>query len=259
MLFDLSSPRRKNVVRVVYGALAVLFAGGFILFGIGSESGAGGLFDGLFGDGGGSGSTAEQYEQQIEDAESTLETDPQNATALTTLAQYRYLSGAAQLEQDEATLQPTLTEDARQELEAAVDAWNRYLDTDPKNPNVGTAGNMVQAFVLLGDAEGAIEAQKILVEANPSAGTYSRLASFYYADLNFKAGDEAAAKAVADAPKADRKQLEKQLDGAREFYVKQEKRLEKLPADSATGEQALDSPFGGLGGEQPGIPAPVAP
>lgn len=258
MLFDLSSPRRKNVVRVVYGALAVLFAGGFILFGIGSESGAGGLFDGLFG-GGGSGSTAEQYEQQIEDAESTLETDPDNAAALTTLAQYRFLSGTAQLEQDEATLQPTLTDEARQEYEAAVEAWNRYLETDPKNPNVGTAGNMVQAFAFLGDAEGAIRAQEILVEANPSAGTYSRLASFHYANFDFKAGDEAAAKAIADAPKADRKGLEKQLESAREFYVKEEKRLDKLPADAATGEQGLDSPFGGLGGQQPGVPAPVAP
>ena len=81
MLFDLSSPRRKNVVRVVYGALALLFAGGFIFFGIGSEGGGGGLFDGIFGDGGG-GSTAEQFEQQIEDAEKKLETDPADQRAL---------------------------------------------------------------------------------------------------------------------------------------------------------------------------------
>ena len=257
MIFDLSSPGRKTVIRIVYGTLAFLFLIGFVGFGIGGELGGGGIIDSITGSGG-SGSTAEQYEQQIEDAESKLETDPENPGALTTLAQYRYLSGSAQLDQDEATLQPILTEEAQQEFEAAVDAWNRYLETEPRKPNVGTAGQMVQAFVYLGDAESAIEAQKILVDENPSAGTYATLASFYYADFNFKAGDEAAAKAVADARGAERKQLETELERTREFYVKQEKRLDNLPEGATPGGAALDSPFGGLGGGL-GAPAPVAP
>ena len=98
MLFDLSSPGRKNVIRVVYGVLALLFPVGFVGFGIGGELGGGGLFDSLSG-GGGDGVTAEQFEQQIEDAEAALETNPaRRAGAAATLADYRYLSGHAQLE-----------------------------------------------------------------------------------------------------------------------------------------------------------------
>ena len=97
MLFDLSSPRRKNVVRVVYGGLAVLFAGGFIFFGIGCESGGGGLFDGIFGDGDGGDRRAVRAADRGRRA--ALETNPADEKALATLAEYRYLSGQAQLEQ----------------------------------------------------------------------------------------------------------------------------------------------------------------
>ena len=36
MLFDLQSPRRKRVVQVVFGLLAVLFAVSFVFLGIGT-------------------------------------------------------------------------------------------------------------------------------------------------------------------------------------------------------------------------------
>ena len=253
MLFDLSSPRRKTAMRIIYGLLAFLFFIGFVGFGIGGELGGGGLFDSL---GGGSGSTAEQYEQQIDDAESKLEADPENPNALLTLARYRYLSGTSQLEQDPTTGQVGLTDESRQEFEAAVEAWTRYLETDPAKPDVGTAGNMVQAYYALNDAEGGAIAQRIQAEANPSAGTYTRLAFFEYASYNFKAADEAAKRALAEAPKSEAKAIEKQLDQYRETAEKQKRQLDKLPADAATGEQALDSPFGTLGD---GSTAPIAP
>ncbi len=256
MLFDLSSPRRKNVVRVVYGGLAVLFAGGFIFFGIGSESGGGGLFDGIFGDGDG-GDTAEQFKQQIEDAEAALETNPADEKALATLAEYRYLSGQAQLDVDEATGAPILTEEARGEFEAAIDAWARYLETDPQRPDVGAAGQVVQAYVLLGNAEGAADAQEILAEANPSAGAYSTLAYYRYADFDFKRGDEAAALAIENANQNQRKAVEKQLDQLRESAVKEEKRIEKLSDSEAGAEAGLQSPFGGL--DQGGGVPPTSP
>ena len=256
MIFDLSSPGRKNVVRVVYGVLAALFLIGFVGFGIGGELGGGGIFDSL---GGGSGSTADEYEQQIEDAEKKLETDPQNVNALTTLAQYRFLSGTAQLDQDETTGAVTLTDESRQEFESAVDAWTRYLKTDPAKPDVTTAANMVRAYQALGNAEGAAEAQQILAENNPSAGTYSQLAFFRYSAYDIEGGDEAAKKAVEEAPPADAKSTEKQLDRVRGLAVKQKKKLDKLPKDGASGEQALDTPFGGLGDSGGAAPAPIAP
>lgn len=254
MIFDLSSPGRKTVVRIVYGTLALLFFVGFVGFGIGGELGSGGIFDGLTG--GSDSSTASQYEQQIEDAESKLETDPENPAALVDLARYRYLSGQSQLEQDEQTLQVSLTEESRQEFEAAVAAWDDYLATDPKKPDVATAGNMVQAYIFLADAEGAAEAQEIVADANPSGAQYLRLATYRYADFDFKGGDQAADQARKAAKPEELKPLEKQLDQAREFAQKQQKLAEKQGGDTAAGEQALESPFGGLGGESA---APAAP
>ena len=259
MLFDLSSPRRKNVVRVVYGGLALLFAGGFIFFGIGSEGGGGGLFDGIFGDGGG-GSTAEQFEQQVEDAESKLESDPEDQRALQELAYYRTQSGISQLEQDEATGLPVVNEDARGELEAAIDAWNRYLDTNPNKPDLATASQIVQAYVLFDDASGAAQTQEVLAKADPSSNTFGTLANYLYADNDFKGGDVAAERAVEEAKAADRNSIEKQLDRLREQWQKRQKQLEKQ-AESGQGaegaEGALSSPFGGVD-PQSGVP-PTGP
>ena len=258
MLFDLSSPGRKNIIRVVYGVLALLFLVGFVGFGIGGEIGGGGIIDSITG-GGGSGSTAEQYEQQIEDAEEKLEADPENERALADLAQYRYLSGQAQLDIDETTGAPRLTEEARGEFEASVAAWTDYLALKPQNPDVATAGNVVQAYVFLNDVDGAIEAQRILAEANPSAGTYSTLAYYQYAAFEFEAGDRSRDLALAEAKPAQRKQVERQLETIREQAVKFEKQQEKLP-DSATGGTGIDDPFGPLdpSGTDPTAP-PVVP
>jgi tetratricopeptide (TPR) repeat protein len=257
MLFDLSSPGRKRVIRVVYAVLAFLFFIGFVGFGIGTDQGIGGLFDSITGNGGDS-STAGQYEQQIEDAEDKLEEDPTNERALKDLVQYRYGSGAAQLEIDESTGQPTgLTDESRDEFEAAIEAWNRYVETDPAKVDLTTATNVVQAYQLLGDYGGAAEAQALLVKANPSASDYGRLAFFYYADLNFKKGDEAADKAVAEAKPALKKQTEKQLSQLRESAQKFQKQQEKL-SNSATGESELQTPFGGLDQSGQGLP-PTAP
>ena len=262
MLFDLSSPRRKNVVRVVYGALALLFAGGFIFFGIGSEGGGGGLFDGIFGDGGG-GSTAEQFEQQVEDAEEKLETDPEDQRALQELAYYRTQSGISQLEQDEATGLPVVNEDARGELEAAIDAWNRYLDTNPNKPDLATASQIVQAYVLFDDATGAARTQEILAEADPSSGAFGTLANYLYADDDFKGGDAAAQRAIEEAQPAQRKSIEKQLDRLREQWQKRQKQLEKQAKQAESGqgaegaEGALSDPFGGVSPDS-GVP-PTGP
>jgi tetratricopeptide (TPR) repeat protein len=255
VLFDLSSPGRKNIIRVVYGVLALLFLVGFVGFGIGGEIGGGGIVDSLTG-GGGDGDTAEQFEQQIEDAEAALETNPADEKALANLAEYRYLSGQAQLDVDETTGAPILTEEARSEFEAAIDAWTRYLETDPAKPDVGAAGQVVNAYVLLNNAEGAADAQQIIADANPSVGTIGVLARFRYFDLDLKGGDAA----VAELEKLDGGGVDatvKQLEALREQVVKEKKRLAKLPDSEAGAEEGLQSPFGGLG--QDGSVPPTSP
>ena len=254
MLFDLSSPGRKNVVRVVFGLLALLFAVGFIGFGIGGEVGGGGILDSL---GGGGGSTADQFEDQIEDAEDRLDSDPTNQKALERLAFYRAQSGFAQLEIDEATGQPVgLTEESRQEFEAAIAAWTKYLDGADK-PDAATAGQMIRAYQSLGDSEGAADTQEVLVAADPSFVGYRDLTYLRYLDLDLKRGDQALDKARVEADPGNDAQI-KQLTKLREQVVKQKKRLAKQPGGAEEGAPQLENPFGGLSPDGGGLP-PIEP
>ena len=255
MLFDLSSPGRKTVIRIVYGVLAALFLVGFVGFGIGGELGGGGIIDSITGNGG-DGDTAEQYQEQIEDAEARLETDPQDDRALASLVQYRFLSGSAQVETDEAGRPVGLTEESRAEFESAVEVWGRYVDADPRRIDDTAAAYAVQAFAFLGDAGGAAAAQELVAEAEPGTNNYFLLAQYRYADGDFKGGDEAADLAIEEAPADQRKQVEKALDEIRATAQKVEKQTEKA-AEAGDGGGQLESPFGGLGSEG-GVP-PTAP
>jgi tetratricopeptide (TPR) repeat protein len=238
VLFDLSSPRRKTVVRIVYGTLAFLFLIGFIGFGIGGNiGGGGGILDalGLGGDDAGEQSVAEQYKQQIEDAEKRIAADPDNAGALNDLTYYRFLSGAAQIDQQTGEVTP----EARSEFAAADEAWQDYLTADPPQPDPATAARMVQAYGALGDLEAAAEAQEIVVADRASAPAYLQLALIYYSDYNFKKGDEAGAKAVEEAPQQSKKNVQKQIDRIREAAEKQQKAQAKLPKSEEIPEPSL--------------------
>ena len=233
--------------------LALLFLVGFVGFGIGGELGGGGDHVDSPTGGGGDGDTAEQFEEQIDDAERGLETNPIDEKALATLAESRYL-GQVQLDVDEATGALVLTEEARGEFEAAIDAWTSATTKTRtgRRGRGGTSPSRHSSF--FGDAEGAADTQEILAEDNNlSAGTYSTLANFAYADFDFKRGDEAAQRAVEEVSPQEKKTVEKQLDQLREAYVKEEKRIEKLPDAEEGAEAGLQSPFGGLdqGGEVP--------
>lgn len=255
MLFDLSSPGRKNVIRVVYGVLAFLFLLGFVGFGIGGELGSGGIIDSLTG-GGGGGSTADQFEEQIEDAEKQLEGDPENPRALEELVTLRFQSGQVQLDVNEQTGVPTVSEEARGEFEASVEMWGRYVQTEPKKVDITTASSAVNAYRFLEDAEGAAEAQQLLAESDPSTNSYSTLAFFRFAALDFKGGDEAVALAVKEAKPSERKQIERQLSSIR----KQAERLKKAQGKAPPGSEGagLQDPFGSLNPGGGAVP-PTAP
>ncbi len=259
MLFDLKSGKRRRVVQVVFGFLAFIFFISFVGFGIGSDV-TGGIFDAI-GLGGGSSSNDPQYEEQIDDAEATLDTDPDNQKALLDLVRYHYLSATSSgVETDPTTGQTSISEEAHTELEQAAQAWTDYLKTDPKTTDLNTAANAAQVFVLLGDAEGAAGAQAIVAENGPkSAAAYGQLAFYYYAAGEMKKGDEAAKQAVAAAPASDADQIEKNLASLRKQAVKQQEAIKEQQEQGGAeaGEQQLQDPFGGLGGA--GTTPPVTP
>ena len=263
MLFDLRTGKRRRVVQVVFGAMAVLFGASFLFFGIGSEA-SGGLAD-LFGFGTNSQNTGNpQFDQEIEDAENAVEADPKDEKALLELAEVRYQAGQFELEADPETGQPVVTDEAKTNFESALDSWEQYLALKPKRIDAGTAAIMAQAYVQLNDAEGAAEAQRVVAEDNPSAGTYGNLALYLYASGDIEGGDEAAQLAVKNAEPGQAEQIEKQLAQIGEEAVKLQKAAEKQAKsageEGSTAGAPIEDPFGSLGGGTGGLGgAPPAP
>jgi hypothetical protein len=257
VLFDLKSGKRRRVVQVVFGGLALLFAVGFVGFGIGGETG-GGIAD-LLGDDSGN-DVSSQYDAQIEEAEKKLAAQPKDPKALTDLARYRYLSGQENLSFDEETGTATLTEEARSEWNAALDAWEQLLKTNPKDVDPQVGGQMICAYLpplpicqVLApaddlDLEGAAQTQRILAEEDEGPGGYTQLAAFLYFDGDVKGGDEAAAQALDRAEPNQRERLEKELDKLKQDAEKYVKAQEATSQAGAPGDDPqLQNPLGGFG------------
>jgi hypothetical protein len=253
MLFDLRG-KRKRLIQVIYAMLAVLMGSGLVLFGIGGSGN--GLLDSI-GGGGGSGSTTGGFDDRATKIEHQLRRAPQNQQLLLQLARVRFLAGNTEVQAhtDPTTGQQTFTDTAINEFDKSASAWERYLKTKPKQPDVNVAAVVVQAYQALNDAHGAAETEKLVVAKHPSTGGYASLALFLYADGKFAEGDAAASKARSLAPKAKRTLVRQQLAQlrvrAKKFLVQQKKAQQ---AQKATGQNPLQNPLGPLGGGSTGAP-----
>lgn len=266
MLFDLQSGKRRRVVQVVFGALALLFAVSFVGFGIGGDV-SGGIFDAIgLGDGSSSSSTP-QYEDQIDSANQTLETDPKNERALLDLVQYHYLTAAGTeggVQRDEQTGIALVSTDAENELDQSVDAWERYLAAKPDRVSVEGATNAFQAENLLfqaalgnGDAgaalaaaEASAKAQQFVADQRGTASDYGTLATYLYYTGQVKQGDAAAEQAVKASEPASREQIEKAMKATAEQGAALFKEIQKRIKQGAAGQEgsSIEDPFGGIGG-----------
>lgn len=235
-----------------YALLAVLFLVGFLGFGIGVGGGPGGILDALgITDSGGGGSVTDQFDGQIEAAQQKLAKNPDDTQALLKLAENEYFKARTGVSQDQTTGQISISNDAHTDLGASADAWNKYLKVNKGKPDATVAAEMVTVFVLLNDADGASEAQRIVAEDQPSANSYGTLAQFEYLGGDLKAGDAAAKKALSLASKSQRKSYEKQLDQLRKQGVQVQKQLQKVKkqgggAATTPGANPLQNPLGGL-------------
>lgn len=258
MIFDLKSGKRRRVVQIVFGFLAVIFFLGFVGFGIGGDV-SGGIFDALGFGSGDTGSSSPQYEEQIEDAETTLETDPTNGQALAELARYNALSARENgIETDPMTGVTTIAEDARSDLEESVAAWERYLDTKPRSPDASVAVLISQAYRYLEDFDRAAVAQEIVAEEQGSFLSYLLLARDYYSEGEIKRGDAAGDRAVAAADASQRASVRKETDALAKLARELKERLEKQREQGgAAGGAAIEDPFSGLGAGGESAPAPV--
>jgi hypothetical protein len=220
MLFDLKGKRRR-VVQGVYLMLAILLGVGLVAFGIGSGVN-GGLSD-LFGGGGGSNKGDQIIQKKIDTAEKQLQANPTNTAALAEVIRGHYQLATAQSDPNTGQF----TKDASDDLGEAATAWEKYLATNPKKPDLGLARVMVQAYSGLAQINqgeqtaatrswtGAANATELIAAAKPTATNYVALVQYATLAGQTRKADLAGKKAVSLAPKKQRKSIEQQVAAAK--------------------------------------------
>ena len=205
MLFDLRG-RRRRAVQATYLMLAVLMGGGLVLFGIGGDV-SGGLVDAFKGGGGGS-SGDSALEDRVDRQEERLAKSPQNEAVLQNLVRDYYSLATSQ--RDSGTV--GFPADANDDLRKSSEYWQRYTGAVAGNPSADTARYALQVYDV-GALDRPKEAQKaaaILAEDSNDVASYLRLVAYAARAGDTRTADLAATKAVDLAPKAQRKQVEKQ-------------------------------------------------
>lgn len=241
MLFDLQGPR-KTFVKVIYLGLAILLAGGLVLFGIGSDVN-GGLAN-LFG-----GGSQGQLKEQVSQAQERVEKQPKNPEALAELIGARYnLAGDAENFNQETG---EFTEEGTEQLNLAKKNWATYKKLTKDDPDTVAANYAVQVFLGLQDAKGAMQVQELITEKDPNTANY--LALFLYAsyagDGLVQAGAKQKALELADADQLDEvkqqiKQVEQEV-GQKNADIQKQIQEQFAQQQQGSGGGAPGNPFGG--------------
>lgn len=208
MLFDLHGKRRR-FVQATYVAFAILLGGGLVLFGIGSDV-QGGLAD-FFTGRNDQGSAV--VEDQLDEAEQQLATNPDDPQALADVARINYQL-ATTTDPESRALGAIFAEDAQPRLEAAADAWQRYLEAERGRPDDSLAFLMVQVYGEQGlnQPEQAAEAAEVVASERGDPQAYLILAQYAALAGDDRQAELAGRRAVDLAPKAQREQVESQVD-----------------------------------------------
>jgi hypothetical protein len=207
MLFDLRG-RRRRAVQVTYLLLALLMGGGLVLFGIGGSV-SGGLLDAFKGGGGGpSGDSALQ--DRVNREQDRLAKSPQNVALLQNLIRDNYSLATSQ--RDSGTV--GFPDDAKDELRKAGAYWQRYVKAAGGEPSPDAARYALQVYdvTALNQPKEAQKAAAIIAKDSNDVASYLRLVSYAALAGDTRTADLAAKKAVDLAPKAERKQVEKQAE-----------------------------------------------
>jgi hypothetical protein len=277
VLFDLQTPRRRRVVRVVFGGLALIFAISFVFLGVGT-GGSGFSFSDLFGGGGGSSSTA--FDSDIKAAETQVAANPNNTVALGKLVQLHYSAANSNTDSNGAP-----TSDGIQHLREAADAWNKYVKATGGNLSPSVAVYALNVFDLLArvdfsqarsdtsaaealtdinaaidDWKSAAQAVQARIDKQPNAvnsNTYLTLAQYLYLAGDTKGGDQATAKAKTakgaqpsqvQSQLSQFKQLGQQLQAAIKQLTKQQQSTQGAGAGATGGGTSGGAnPLNGLG------------
>jgi hypothetical protein len=207
MLFDLRSRGRRRAVQGIYLGLAVLMAGGLILFGVGTGTGGGGLLNAFNGGGGNQKQVVSQQEKQ---ALAQVRANPNDPTGWGNLLQARWISAG-----QETTSAGTFTAAGIKELNGAIQAWQRYLSLT-KSPDPELAVTAARAYAKLGNFAGATSAwEKVTVGDPTAANGFECQAITAYAAGQTRLGDLASAKALTLVPKTQQLALKQSFQQAK--------------------------------------------
>ena len=249
MLFDLQGPR-KTFVKAIYLGLAILMAGGLVLFGIGSDVN-GGLAD-VFG-----GSPAGDLRKTVEKSEEAVAKDPKNRTALEDLIADRYALAGTEDNFNPETGE--FSEEGKAQLEAATEDWKAYLKLTNNKPEVTAASYAVSAFLGLQDAKGATQAQEFITQREPNAANYLALMLYalYAGDSVVASGAEVKARELAEG-KAELKEINAQIKQAKEEIGQRNEEVQKQiqeqfaqQSKQSQGGAIPSNPFQGAGAGAP--------
>jgi hypothetical protein len=242
------------VIRVVYAILALLMGASLFLVVGPVNIGA------LVGNSSSTSSAATALQEQAERIERRLAKNPDDEQLLVALTRARIGAGNAQLEGALESETPIVPPAAHEEYEVALQAWNRYLKQAGKEPSPSAAQLVAVTYFTLAEkgstsleeiqtnVNTAATAQQIVVDKQPSLGSFSQLAIYRYYEGSIAAGDRAAKQAATEATgKAEAKGIEKQLAEYRKRAVKfhQSVKTAEKQAQKAGREQLQKPP--GLG------------
>jgi hypothetical protein len=221
MLFDLRSPGRRRVIKTVYLFLALLIGVGLIGFGVGTGGNFGGLFSAAANGGGGSGTGNVTAQRALKKAEKAAKASPNSASAWANAGQKAFEVATLPNNYDSSV---GFTQNGHVALDKLKVAWTNYLRLLPNQPNLTFAEDVASAFspapAGVGDYPTAESAQEVVVQLQPNSYVqYEYLAYYAYYAKDIHNGDLAAAKAVALAPKNQRKSVKSTLASIRTGQV----------------------------------------
>jgi len=208
MLFDLRARGRRTTIKVIYVFLALLMGGGLVFFGIGGATN-GGLLDAFKGNG--STTSAQKVAQKKVDTAQKLVAVRRNDPAAWAALTKAFYQQAGVESSTDANNNTVYTDDGKKHLKQAGRSWDRYLQLSGDKADPSLAKQMTTVFAELNNPTEAVKTIEVVINREPTYGNYYQYATLAYAAGQTRKGDLAAAKAVALAPKDQRKDVQTQL------------------------------------------------
>lgn len=266
MLFDLRG-KRKRVIQVIYVLLAIIMAASLIVIGL-----PGNINPFTTGNGAVSQDLADSSIERAERIETRIAAEPNNTRAQEELIRARIAAGNNLIEIDQDTGAQTVTAEASTQYDLAAQAWEEYLKATRNQPEQSVAQVIANTLFTLSQDSTVAQFQSNIADAakaqafvakeaeagaekgGPSAaGPLATLATYqFYAQMPAEAKASGKQAIAATPDKAEKKQIQDQLDSVEKDAARIGKILAKAKKQAKKdGGKSLEEPAGSLGTQSP--------